>query len=229
MAENTTNKDFTKFHSMPVEEWGSITGGKDYIKYLEKAEKRREEDKLSFEEKHDLDRLNAYKEKGSDEKEESYEYDEGDIDWKELDQPMKVVFYLSWPRIMLSEYRQNIQGFVKSKWKEMSEHGIVKYARKKLDLIAKKEESQNEETESKQDVDTEQQEQQEKPTLWIRVAKFARKGNEKLDGYHNSVSNNREIEGKDKYTKKFQKLEQNTEQREASENNVYGDDAQIQV
>ena len=48
MAENTTNKDFTKFHSLPVEEWESTIGGKDYEKYLEKAEKRQEIEKLSL-------------------------------------------------------------------------------------------------------------------------------------------------------------------------------------
>lgn len=227
MAENTTNKDFTKFHSLPVEEWESTIGGKDYEKYLEKAEKRQEIEKLSLDEKHDLDRLKAYK-KGSDEKEESYDYDEGSIDWKEIDQPMKVVFYLSCFRIMLSKAKQNIQGFVKSKWKTMSELGIAKYARKKLDLIDKKDEKQND-TENKQDMDAAQQEPKEKQSLWIRFGRYCKECNDKEVRHYIGVYDNRERESEDKLDKKSKNAEQITEKREGLENDVYGDDAQIHV
>lgn len=198
MAEETKNQAFIKFHSMPVEEWKSTTGGKDYIKYLEKAETRKEENKLSSEEKNDLARLNAYKQgKDGPNEEETYEYDESNIDWSRINEATKVVFYLVWPRFMLSKRNQDTQGYVKTQWKSKGELGIAKEARKKLEAItgANDKQNQNEQDseEKQENEEIERKEDGKKPSLWVRFARYAKKSNGKSDLYDLAVLNSEEL------------------------------------
>ena len=198
MAEEAKKQDFIKFHTMPVEEWESTTGGKDYIKYLEKAEARNEVNKLSSEEKNDLARLTAYKQgKNGPDDEEAYDYDESSIDWSRINEPTKVVFYLVWPSFMLSNPNKNIQGYVKTQWKSKGELGIAKEARKKLEAItgANDKQNQNEQDseEKQENEEIERKEDGKKPTLWVRFARYAKKSNGKSDLYDLAVLNSEEL------------------------------------
>ena len=211
MAENTSQQDFSKFHTMPVEEWES-TGGRPYIKYLEKAQARREVDKLSSEEKNDLARLNAFKQGKDGPEEENYEYDEGVIDWTRINEPTKVVFYLAWPRFMLSKTNQNIQGYVKSKFKTKSELGIAKEARKKLEAMSPKEEKDSEKKEdsviNQETEEHENKEEGKKVSLWVRFGRYCKDANEKDALHRLAILNSRDLEDEEQEKKSPQKLQE---------------------
>lgn len=164
MAEN--KKDFSRFHTMPVEEWRT-RGGEDYIRYLKKSKTNNV--KLEEEEKRDLARLEEYEKSAPS---EELNFDESAIDWERLKTPYDVAFYLCFPPFLLSNANKNIQNYVLSEYKKKSISIIAKEANEKLGKgktgDKKGENKGSENSQSKE----EENKQDKKPTLWVRLGKF---------------------------------------------------------
>ena len=212
MAEQNGKVDssiYAKYEGGTPEEWKSMAGGAEYIRYLKKADEEKRTNELSDIQKKDLAKLKEYEsrtgEKGSSEEVDIV--DEFAIDWSELKNPVAVAFYACYPKwFFVNSFYRNMKAYVDRERKTKSIFAIAADAQKKYEKHYGQVQAKTEEGKSSEG--TTETKPPKKKALLIKLGDFFKKDNAKwLSDSSNSLSNDLGQEKKSEDERKKEEVE----------------------